>query len=269
MDCIEKKRHFDKSLSFVRFHSWPCGVGMRRTADPARAFAGLHPSHVHNYGKHHSLVQYHNMTLSHIKSRCIIFAWCMTSQPADILNAFTDESTSEAGITLCVRVHYCSELTGDPCSDCKEPGFDSGWPAVLHCQHHRDSPLPQIHSQKQQEDMTILHPEDGACSGPGPRLLQPAPGRSACMCPLQLIHDAATQLVPLRTLCWLLVTAQMRFKVLVLAKHALIISSCSALKQFSIFHDTDVAAWFLQFLGYCMSLWTKVSWMRCNHFMII
>lgn len=55
------------------------------SADPPQAFGwGFHHSQAHNYGKRRSLVQYHNMTQSHTNGRCVIFAWCTTSQPRSL-----------------------------------------------------------------------------------------------------------------------------------------------------------------------------------------
>ncbi len=104
--------------------------------------------------------------------------------------AWQDQSAllSNEGISHPWSLHYHWELCGVPDSDRREPGCDSGWPAVLRCQHHCDNLLLQINSPHQ-EDISIPHPGGGAGSGPGscylpPWLLQLPPGWCACMCHL-------------------------------------------------------------------------------------
>ncbi len=96
------------------------------------------------------------------------------------------------------------ELCGVPSSDCKEPGCDTGWPAVLRCQHCCDKLLLQILSPQHQEDISITHPEGSAGSGPGschlpPRLLKLAPGWCSCMyLPTTAVHAEYSSLAGLQ-----------------------------------------------------------------------
>lgn len=82
--------------------------------------------------------------------------------------------------------------------DCKQPGHDTEWPAVLRCQHCCDNPLLQIHPQQHQK--SAPHPGGGAVPGLGTchllhRLLQLThPVWFVCTCPQHLQAHPEAQL---------------------------------------------------------------------------
>ncbi len=158
-------------------------------------------------------------------------------------------------------LHYHWELCGVPGSDCKEPGCDTGWPAILFCQHCSDNRLLEINLPQHQEDMSVPHLRGGAGSGPGSHLLQLTPGWCACACdPTFVAHpecNSPTGLQPkfplttllLRSLHCLQVVAWIQFKLLVLTYCAANGSGPSYIQDMVNMQQVDVFIWFLQVLG--------------------
>ncbi len=60
------------------------------------------------------------------------------------LNLDKTKLPSRKGISHPWPLYQHWELCGVPGSDCKEPGCDTRWPAVLHHQHYCNNPLLQI-----------------------------------------------------------------------------------------------------------------------------